>query len=288
MHFKEYKSILSNTNGMNIYRGCTHGCIYCDSRSKCYHIDHDFSDIEVKQNAPQMLDAELSKKKKPVMIGTGSMTDPYCHVEDTLCYTRECLKIIAKHNCGVSILTKSPKILRDLDIIKEINNKAKAIVQMTLTTADDNLCKIIEPAVAPTSERVVALKKFAEEGIKTIVWLCPFLPFINDTEENLLKLLDYCEEAKVYGIIFFGIGVTMREGDREYFYEQLDKYFPSLKEKYIKKYGNAYEISSDNNEKLSKLFYTECEKRGIAVGNKTLFNMLYTLPPKYVQPSFFD
>jgi len=280
MHYKEYKSILSPKNGMNIYRGCTHGCIYCDSRSKCYQMNHEFTDIEIKKDAPMILDKELARKRHPVMVGTGSMTDPYLHLEDEIKYTRECLKVILKHNCGVAIITKSTKILRDLDLLKEINKTAKVVVMMTLTTADDNLCKIIEPAVSVTSERVACLKRLHEEGIPTIVWFTPLLPYINDTKENVLKILDYCEEAKIYGMIFFGIGVTLREGNIEYFYKQLDLHFKGLRQVYEKKYKNAYEVSSSNNIELSALVKEECKKRGIILGNERLFRYLNELPDK--------
>ena len=236
MFYRKYKSILSLQNGMNIYRGCTHGCIYCDSRSACYQIDHEFSDIEVKEDAPNQLDRKLQSKRKPCMIGTGSMTDPYNHVEMEIEYTRKCLEVIYKHHCGVAIQTKSDLILRDIDLLDKINKDSKAVVQITLTTADDNLCKIIEPNVCPTSKRVEILKKCNELGIPTIVWLCPFLPFINDTKENVDRLMDICIENNVKGIIFFGIGLTLREGNREYFYKCLDKDFKGLKEKYTKYY----------------------------------------------------
>ena len=287
MHFKEYKSILSQKNGMNIYRGCTHGCIYCDSRSKCYHIDHQFEDIEVKENAPLMLENELRKKKAPIMVGTGAMTDPYNHIDDQIHYTRQCLEVIHRYNCGISIQTKSAKILNDMDLYKQINRDSKAVIQMTLTTYDDQLCKILEPNVSVTSERVEALKRFAEEGIKTIVWLCPILPWINDSEENLMGLLDYCSQANVYGIIFFGFGLTLREGNREYFYQKLDQHFPGLKEKYEKTFGQMYECSSPNNDKLTQLLISECAKRNIILDNDELFKFMAEYPKKNQQMSLF-
>lgn len=288
MHFKKYKRILSPQNGMNIYRGCTHGCIYCDARSNCYQMDHSFTDIEVKTNADIMLDDELSKKRKPCMIGTGAMTDPYNHYEKELLYTRKCLEVILKHHCGVAIQTKSDLILRDIDLLDKINQDSKCVVQITLTTADDELCKIIEPNVCLTSKRVEILKKCKELGIPTIVWFSPFLPYINDTKENLLKLLDYCSDNNVYGIIFFGIGLTLREGNREYFYQCLDQYFPRLKEVYIKKYGSKYEVISDDHIELSKLFVDECKKRGIITDNDQLFRYMKTYPKKYEQCSLFE
>lgn len=169
MHFVSAKGILSSKNGMNIYRGCTHGCIYCDSRSTCYQMKHDFEDIEVKINAPILLDEALSKKRKKCVIGTGAMCDPYMHCENRLGLTRKCLEIIEKHGFGLAIQTKSASILRDLDLLCAINEKAKCVVQMTLTTYDEKLCKIVEPNVSYTKERVGALKLLHENGIPTVV-----------------------------------------------------------------------------------------------------------------------
>ena len=272
MHYKEYKSILSAKNGMNIYRGCTHGCIYCDSRCKCYQMDHDFEDIEIKTNAPKMLEQALLKKRRKCMIGTGAMCDPYLHLEEKLQYTRKCFEVIDKYGFGVSIQTKSAMILRDLDLLKSIHNKSKCVVQMTLTTSDDNLCKIIEPNVSTTSKRFDVLKTMRDNGIPTVVWLDPFLPFINDTEENLTNLIEMCIEAKVHGILCFGIGLTLREGNREYFYQKLDQHFPAIKEKYIRKLGNSYECTSDKNQMLINILHYECKKSGILTGAKNIVN----------------
>lgn len=288
MHHKEAKSILSSQNGMNIYRGCSHGCIYCDSRSKCYNMDHDFEDIEVKVNAPELLEAALRKKRKKCMISTGSMCDPYMHVEERLGYTRKCLELIDKYGFGVAVLTKSNRILRDLDLLTSINRKSKCVVQMTLTTYDESLCRILEPVVCTTRERFEVLKIMNENGIPTVVWLDPILPFINDTEENLRGILDYCVRAKVYGIICFGIGMTLREGNREYFYSKLDRHFPGLREKYHRKYGYSYEVTSDNNGKLMEIFYDECRKHGIVCDNNEIFRYLHTYEVKQPeQLSFF-
>jgi len=257
MHKVEVKSILSPKNGMNLYRGCTHGCIYCDSRSTCYHIEHDFEDIEVKVNAKELLESALKSKRNKCMIGTGSMCDPYLHAEKELCLTRNCLELIEHYNFGLSILTKSDLILRDLDLIKKINQKTKCVVQMTMTTYDETLCKKLEPNVCTTKRRAEVLNILKEEGINTIVWMTPILPFINDTKENIQGLLDYCINAKVYGILTFGMGVTLRDGDRQYFYQKLDGNFPGVKEKYTREFGNAYQIESPNNEELMMLLQKE-------------------------------
>jgi len=288
MFYKEYKTILSKENVMNIYRGCNHGCIYCDSRSACYNINHEFDNIEVKKDAYKILDYELYNKKKKVMVWTGSMSDPYNIVEKEIEYTRKCLEVIKKHECGVVILTKSNLILRDLDLIKEINMKSKAVVEMTLTTFDDNLCKIIEPNVSLTSERIEVLKRCHEEGIPTIVWFTPFLPYINDTKENLLSLIDACEKAHVKGIIYFGMGVTLREGDREYFYSKLDEHFKGLKEKYILEFKNKYEAKRYESKYLDNIFYEECKKRNIMSNVDEIFSYMKEYPEKNKQLSLFD
>jgi len=287
MHYADHKTILSPKNGMNLYRGCTHGCIYCDSRSKCYQMDHDFEDIEVKRNAPQILEDQLQRKRKKCMIGTGAMCDPYLHIEDELKVTRECLKLIEKYGFGLSILTKSDRILRDMDLLKAINDKARCVVQITLTTYDDDLCRKIEPNVSVTSERVRVLEAMRDAGIPTIVWLCPILPFINDTEENLRGILDQCIKAKVRGILCFSFGVTMREGNREYFYRKLDELFPGMKERYIERFGDSYECRSPNSAMLMKIFRVECERHGILHGTSEVFAYMNDLAPGTRQTTLF-
>lgn len=292
MHKVKAKGILSASNGINIYRGCQHGCIYCDSRSDCYQMKHKFEDIEVKENAPELLEKALASKRKLCMIGTGAMSDPYIPLEKELMLTRKCLEIIEKHCFGVTVHTKSASVMRDIDILEKINRKSKAVLQMTLTTADENLCKIIEPNVSSTAERVRTLNEFHNANIPTVVWLSPFLPFINDTQENIDALLDYCIKAGVKGIICFKIGVTLRNGDREYFYSQLDKYFPAMKERYIKNYGNAYDVASKNNDFLMKRIENVCRKEGIMFGIERVFSYLHEYENKYEsqnkQLSLFD
>lgn len=280
MHFVDAKGILSAKNGMNLYRGCTHGCIYCDSRSKCYQFTHDFEDIEVKQNAPELLEQTLRSKRKKCMIGTGAMCDPYMHCEKELRLTRRCIEIIERYGFGLAIQTKSDLVLRDLDLFQKIQEKAKCVVQMTLTTYDEALCKIAEPNVCTTKKRFETLKILQQNGIPTVVWLSPILPFINDTEENIEGILDYCIDAGVYGIINFGMGMTLRAGDREYFYAALDKHFPGLKEQFHHKYGYAYQIASSQNAKLMKLFHKKCRAHGIVDNVEEVFQYLSTFPQK--------
>lgn len=287
MHFVQAKHILSAKNGMNLYRGCQHGCIYCDSRSRCYQMDHLFEDIEVKENAISLLEHALKSKRKPCMIGTGAMTDPYIPLEMELGLTRQALELIEKYGFGVTVQTKSDRILRDLDLLAAINRKTKAVVQMTLTTFDERLCRLIEPNVATTARRVEVLKRFRDAQVPTVVWLCPILPFINDTEENIRGILDVCIEAGVKGIICFGMGVTLREGDREYFYAQLDRKFAGMKERYIRTYGNRYDVPSPNDHPLMELFHDTCERYGIMHDNHQIFQYLHTFEEKEQQLSLF-
>ena len=263
MHTIKAKGILSPQNGINVYRGCTHGCIYCDSRSTCYQMDHAFEDVAVKANAPQLLEEALRRKRRRCMIGTGSMCDPYLPLERETRITRQCLEIIDRYGFGVSVLTKSDLILRDLDLLRSINEKTKAVVCTTLTTFDEDLCRILEPNVCTTRRRFEMLRTMHENGVRTGVWLCPILPFINDTEENLRGLLDDCFEAGVEAIVNFGMGVTLRDGDRQYFYQQLDRHFPGMKERYIRTFGDAYQCPSPNEKQLAAILREECGKRGV-------------------------
>ena len=291
MHFVEAKGILSGNGGwggMNVYRGCTHGCIYCDSRSRCYQFTHPFEDIEVKQNAPELLEKALRSKRKRCMIGTGSMSDPYMHCEESLGLTRKCLEIILKYGFGVAIQTKSDRILRDIDLLEEINKKAKCVVQMTLTTYDDELCRIVEPNVCNTKRRIEVLEEMQRRGIPTVVWLCPILPFINDTEENISQILVECVRVGVKGIVCFDMGMTLREGDREYYYTALDRHFPGLKQKYIDAYGYAYQLTSPSEKQLMALFRQFCTENNILCSPDECFAYLRELPEKSEQMSLFD
>lgn len=291
MHFVDAKGILTGGReyfGMNVYRGCSHGCIYCDSRSACYQFTHPFEDIEVKQNAPELLEKALRAKRRPCMIGTGSMCDPYMHCEEKLQITRQCLEIIYRYGFGAAIQTKSDRILRDMDLIESIHRKAKCVVQMTLTTYDSALCRIIEPNVCDTRRRLEVLEAFQLRGVPTVVWLTPILPFINDTEENVLSILRECARVGVKGIICFDMGLTLREGDREYYYAALDRHFPGLKEQYIRRYGNAYEVSSPNSPALMALFHRFCEENEMLHQVDDCFAFLRAFPERYRQLNLFD
>ena len=273
---------------MNIYRGCTHGCIYCDSRSLCYHFTHPFEDVEVKANAPELLEKALKSKRKKCMIGTGSMSDPYMHCEQELRLTRRCLEIIYDRGFGAAVQTKSDRILDDIDLLDKINRKTKCVVQMTLTTYDDDLCAVLEPNVCNTRRRIDVLEQMKLRGIPTVVWLTPILPFINDTEENVTKILNECVRTGVKGIICFGMGVTLREGDREYFYEALDRHFPGLKQRYIDTYGDSYEVTSPDNGRLMRIFMDICNKNNIISDRMKCFGYMQEFPGDNSQISIFD
>ena len=291
MHFVDAKGILTGSGGhygMNIYRGCSHGCIYCDSRSICYQFTHPFEDIEVKQNAPELLENALRSKRRKGMIGTGSMSDPYMHCEESLGLTRKCLEVILRNGFGVAVQTKSDRILRDIDLLDEINRTAKCVVQITLTTYDDDLCRILEPNVCNTKRRIEVLERMRERGIPTVVWMTPILPFINDTEENITAILKECARVGVKGVIDFGMGLTLRDGDREYYYAALDRHFPGLKEEYIRTYGNAYELPSPHAKELKKVFNSFCRDNGIISDPDECFRYMYELPDRYEQISMFE
>lgn len=287
MHFVQAKSLLTKWNGMNIYRGCSHGCIYCDSRSECYQMKHPFEDIEVKENAPELLENILRKKRKRIMIGTGSMSDPYQHCEEKLELTRKCLSLIDRYEFGAAVITKSDRVLRDIDLFDSINQKAKGVLQMSLTAADDRLSRIIEPNVCTTSRRYEVLKEFQKRNIPTVVWLSPLLPFLTDNEENLRTILSYCIDAGVKGIICFNIGMTLRNGNREYYYHALDRHFPGLRRDYQKRYGNSYEVNSPGSDRLMKLFHSTCEKYGLIHTPDECFRYINEMPENNIQLSLY-
>ncbi|MCL2294659.1 MAG: radical SAM protein [Spirochaetes bacterium] len=243
---------------MNIYRGCSHGCIYCDSRSLCYQIE-DFDRVRAKQDALRIIRDDLLKKRKPGVVATGAMSDPYNPREKELKLTRNALELLNAYRFGVAIATKSALVARDVNILKDIQEKAPVLVKITITTADDNLGKIIEPNASLPSERFDVLKTLSESGVYAGVLMMPILPFIEDTEENIINIV---RKAKENGarFIYPAFGMTLRAGNREYFYEKLDLHFPGLKEKYIKKYHDRYNCTSPKAKKLWSIFAEECNR----------------------------
>ena len=288
MHYIQAKSLLTKWKSMNIYRGCAHGCIYCDSRSECYQINHPFEDIEVKENAPELLENILKTKRNKIMIGTGSMSDPYQPCEKKLMIMRKCLELIYRYEFGASVITKSDLVLRDIDLFDSINKKTKSVLQMSLTVADDKLSRILEPNVCTTSHRYEVMKEFQKRKIPIVVWMTPLLPFLTDTEKNVRTILEYCIDAGVKGIVCFNMGMTLRAGNREYYYKELDKHFPGLSRKYQKVYGNSYEIISPNNEKLMDIFNSTCKKHGIIHTPNECFQYISQMPENKNQFSLFD
>ncbi len=280
MHDKDAKTLLSAQNGMNLYRGCTHGCIYCDSRSACYGMEHPFEDVEVKRNAPALLEAALRSRRRRCMIGTGAMSDPYQPLEETEQLTRRSLELVERYGFGFTVLTKSDRVLRDLDLLRAVNRATKCVVQMTLTTFDESLCRIVEPNVCTTARRIETLHCLREAGIPTVVWLCPILPFLNDTEENLRGILRACFSAGVRGILNFGMGVTMREGNREYFYQSLDRHFPGLSDRYRRVFGDSYSCASPNHPALMRIYEDECCAHGVLHDTEEIFAYLHAFADK--------
>lgn len=269
---------------MNIYRGCCHGCIYCDSRSDCYR-NPDFNTVKAKENALQIVRDDLRRKVKTGVIATGAMSDPYNPFEKTEKLTRNSLELINAFGFGVAIDTKGILIARDIDILQDIKEHSPVIVKVSITTADDDLSKIIEPGTAPSSERFATLKQLSDAGIFCGVLMMPILPFINDTEDNILAIVTKAKEAGAK-FIHPAFGMTLRQGNREYFFEQLDKHFSGYKEKYISKYRNNYVCTSPNARKLWHLFTELCKQNNMLYDMKDI-TYAYKRPYENEQLSLF-
>lgn len=251
---------------MNIYRGCSHGCIYCDSRSECYRIDH-FDQVRAKENALIILEDNLRRKTIKGVIGTGAMSDPYNPLEKKHQLTGQALSLIKAHGFGVAIATKSPLIARDKELLGAIQNRSPVIVKITITCANDALSQIIEPHVAPSSERFATIRELSENGVFSGILLMPILPFINDTPENIQALVRLAGENGAR-FIYPAFGVTLRDQQRLYFYDQLDKHFPGIKQEYMKHFGNQYSCASPHAKSLWTTFTRECQRQ----------NILYKMP----------
>ncbi|KJF27310.1 SPL family radical SAM protein [Clostridium aceticum] len=246
---------------MNIYKGCCHGCIYCDSRSECYRIEK-FDKVRAKENALALIECELKSKRKKGVIGTGAMSDPYNPFEEEQKLTRGALELINRYRFGVSIATKSDLITRDIDILKEISEHSPVLIKITITAADDTICKKIEPNVAVSSERFAAIKRLTEKGIFAGILLMPVLPFIEDTAENISNIITLAHKNGAR-FIYPAFGVTLRQNQRRWYYNKLDEMFPSLKQKYIQQYGSTYQCRSPKAQELWQLFQKECDNRSI-------------------------
>lgn len=270
------KTWFYNDYNMNLYRGCSHGCIYCDSRSLCYGDDY-FDLNKPKKDAIILLENELFSKRKKGICGMGGMNDPYNPLEKKLELTRNALKLIHKYGYGVTIITKSTLVLRDIDILKEINKFKSVLVTFTITTADLDLQSIIEPYSCTSIERFEAIKKLNDEGIKSGICLMPILPFINDTDKNLDDLLDLSKKYNVKYIYPY-FGVTLRDRQREYFYKQLDIHFPGIKEKYIRTYKENYVCDSLRNKYLYDRLKKKCNESGIIYNMEKINNYFIKKP----------
>ena len=260
-NYTENDSWFGNNYNMNIYKGCCHGCIYCDSRSDCYRIEN-FDEVRAKGHAVALIERELKSKRRKGVIGTGAMNDPYNIFEKEYGLTRGALELINRYRFGISIATKSDLILRDIDIIKKISEHSPVLMKITITTSDDDLCKKIEPNATISSGRFEAVKKLSQNGIFTGILLMPVLPFIEDTRENIVSIIKLAHECGAR-FIYPAFGVTLRQNQREWYYKKLDEHFPAIKDKYIKHYGNAYKCSSPKAKELWNLFVYECRKYGI-------------------------
>jgi len=282
--YKETKEWFGINYNMNIYKGCSHGCIYCDSRSECYRVD-DFDVVRGKENALAIIDRELRSKRVKGVVGTGAMSDPYNPMESIYELTRGALKGIQRYGYGIHISTKSPLVVRDIDLLSAIAKKAPVLVMMTITSADDVLCRKVEPYVSPSSERFKAIKQLSDAGIPTGVLMMPILPYIEDSPENIKEIVIHAHSngAKV---IYPAFGVTLRDRQRQWFYDHLDNHFPGVKEKYQKQFGEAYSCQSPNAKQLRQMFEALCKELGIVYKMEEIIKS-YQAPFDEVQLSFF-
>lgn len=285
------KSILQKAGGnsdfwfgidynINLYKGCPHGCIYCDSRSECYGIDH-FDEVRIKENEIAILNKELQSKKKKGVVGIGAMSDTYNPFEKELEITRQALNLLQFYHFGVSIDTKSDLVVRDIDILKQMKN---VIVKLTVTTADDELSKKIEPHVCVSSKRFKAMKALSDEGIFTGILFTPILPFITDQEDNIKAVVRLSHEHGAK-FIYSMFGVTLRTNQRDYYYQQLDRLFPMLKEKYQESFGNRYMCEIQNYPHLKQVFINECQKYGLLYKMEDII-AAYKLENEHIQLTF--
>ncbi|MBR1586252.1 MAG: radical SAM protein [Clostridia bacterium] len=271
---------------VNLYRGCCHGCIYCDSRSECYGIT-DFDTVRAKRDAVEILTRELRGKRRAGVVLTGSMSDPYNPFEEKERLTRRGLQALVQYGFGAAVLTKSPLVTRDIDLFRQMGKRAPTSVSVTITTAEDDLCCRIERHVAPSSQRLAALTALARAGVPCGVLLSPVLPFINDTEENIRAIVSRAADAGcrwVYAEMAFG--VTLRQNQRLYFYDRLDEAFPGLKQRYIRQYGDQYACYSPDTRRLWQAFASACEARGLLYRMEDISAMLKA-PYQATQLSLF-
>ncbi|MDD5264670.1 MAG: radical SAM protein [Candidatus Bipolaricaulis sp.] len=248
--------------GMNLYRGCQHHCIYCDSRSKCYGNDRFDDDVLVKTNAVDLLAKELRAKRRKGVVGTGSMNDPYMPLEERVGLTRAALEVLAGYGFGVHVVTKSDLVLRDIPLLQRIARTSTAAVSLTLTTLDDELARRIEPGAPPASSRLRALAELSAAGIEARVALMPVLPFLEDAWDNVSAIVREAHRRGVRTVIPW-FGMSLRDRQRTYYYRKLDELFPGLREQYEKAYGNGYMCPSPRAAALRASFETMCTHLGV-------------------------
>lgn len=268
---------------MNLYHGCCHGCIYCDSRSLCYHIDR-FDTVRPKANALEILAKELAGKRRAGIVSTGALSDPYNPLEAQLCLTRDAFALLHRHGFGVDFTTKSALCARDAALLAEIGRYAPVCARLSVTCAEDDLSRRVEPNVSPTSARFAAIRTLADAGVYAGVWLNPMLPFIADSEDNMVAILRRARDAGArFAVCFFTL--TLRSGNREYFFSALERDFPGVRDLYLTTYGNAYECVVPNADKLYKTFTDECARLGLACRFRDVNEGLLARQPK--QESMF-
>lgn len=268
--YSESSAWFGNNYNMNIYKGCCHGCIYCDSRSECYRIEN-FDTVRAKKDALILINKELRSKKRSGVIGTGAMSDPYNPFEREYKLTRGALELVNTHGFGISIITKSNLITRDIDVLKKIKSHSPVLIKITITTFDDELCKKIEPNAAVSSKRFSAIKELSDNGIFAGVLLMPVLPFLEDNEENIYRIVKLAYESGAK-FIYPAFGVTLRQNQRDWYYKKLDENFPSIKQKYIEQFRNNYECRSPKAKELWQLLQRECERYGILYKMKDIID----------------
>ena len=272
---------------VNLYRGCCHGCLYCDSRSDCYQVE-EFDRVRAKADALRILRDDLARKVRPAFISMGSMSDPYNSFEGELQLTRHALELIDAYDCGVAVATKSNLIVRDIDILTSIQRHSPVICKLTVTTADDALAAKVEPGAPPPSARLAALKELSGAGLFAGVLLMPVLPFLEDSDGNIMAVVEGAARSGAR-FIYPALGVTMRQGQREYFLDGLERAFPGqgLKGRYLRQYGDRYQCASPRARVLWRVFTEACESRGILYDMKSIIRAA-TLGYGDRQLTFFD
>ncbi len=273
---------------MNIYKGCCHGCIYCDSRSACYHVE-EFDRVRAKKDALKLIRNDLERKTRPGVVGTGAMSDPYNPFEKELFLTRHALELLSAYGFGAAVATKSDLIVRDADIFQEIKKEMPVLCKVTVTTADDALSKILEPHVCPSSKRLEAVASLSEKGIFTGILMMPILPLLEDSAENILKIVDLAAKAGAK-FIYPAFGVTLRQNQREWYLSKLEECFPGrgLREAYERKYGERYYCPSPRSKELWTLFTQACGKKGLLFDMREIIRAYQLGYRQERQLSFFD